>query len=68
VTAIEAPPIPEDGSCATCGGDRRPERSRKYGGYEAERDPFCSADCARRWYAAARDVAALAEESREDVA
>lgn len=47
---VDEPVIPEHGGCAQCGNDRKPERSRLYGGVEAERDPFCSMPCARRFY------------------
>ena len=44
------PRIPPDGSCAVCGKPRQPQRSRRYGRLEAERDPFCSSPCAREWH------------------
>jgi uncharacterized Fe-S cluster-containing radical SAM superfamily protein len=36
--------------CYVCKGDRRPERSRRYGGIVAEQDPFCSTECAKSYY------------------
>lgn len=39
-----------DGLCRQCKGERHPERSRLYGGLEAEFDPFCSTVCAKAWY------------------
>ncbi len=46
------PPVREDGLCAlsSCRKPRKPERSKRYGGAEAARDPFCSTECARIWH------------------
>ena len=44
------PPVRADGRCAVCGKPRRVDRSRRYGGAEAERDPFCSVTCCRRFH------------------
>ena len=43
------PPVPPDGSCVGCGKPRRVDQSALYRTH-AERDPFCSAKCARAWY------------------
>lgn len=47
---IADPPVPPDGTCATCGKPRDPERSRKYARLEADRDPFCSVRCCRSFH------------------
>lgn len=44
------PPVRPDGLCAVCLAPRRPERSRRYAGIQAEFDPFCSSTCARHWH------------------
>ncbi len=44
------PPVPKDGGCYVCQKPRKPERSRKYAGDIAFLDPFCSGDCARKYW------------------
>lgn len=44
------PPARPDGLCVVCLQPRRPERSRRYARDIAEREPFCSTDCARAWH------------------
>lgn len=44
------PPVPSDGSCYVCGGDRRTDQSRRYAGVAALLDPFCSNTCARAYH------------------
>jgi hypothetical protein len=44
------PPVRPDGKCAVCLSDRRPERSRKYGGPVAELDPFDRTECCRIYH------------------
>jgi hypothetical protein len=46
------PPVPPDGSCIVCGKPRRLQGLRSVYREPAERDPFCSAPCARRWHGA----------------
>ena len=50
VTPTADPPVRPDGRCYMCPKKRKPERSRKYGGEVAALDPFCSSQCARRFY------------------
>lgn len=47
---LDDPPVRGDGLCVVCEKPRKPERSRQYGGIEAERDPFCSVTCCREWH------------------
>lgn len=47
---IPEPEVRPDGLCTVCLKPRQPVRSRKYAGLEAERDPFCSNTCARRYF------------------
>jgi hypothetical protein len=49
---MEDPKVRADGRCALtgCGRLRHPERSRRYAGFEADKDPFCSSVCARAFY------------------
>jgi hypothetical protein len=45
------PPVPADGSCATCGKPRRvTKKQRKYCGDALLQDPFCRSSCARKWW------------------
>jgi len=44
------PPVRPGDRCVVCGGERRPERSRRYAGYEAEQDPFCCTEHARVYH------------------
>ena len=39
-----------DGICHICGKKRDVGQSTKYAGDNAERDPFCSASCAREYH------------------
>ncbi len=47
---IPDPPIRKDGRCSGCGNDRKPERSTRYARDAAERDPFCSMPCCRKYH------------------
>jgi hypothetical protein len=50
VRPIVDPPVRPDDRCVVCGRPRIPERSRRYAGYEADRDAFCSSRCARAYF------------------
>lgn len=48
------PPVPADGNCVNCGGERRtPKTRREPHTSTATGDPFCSSECARAWYGVA---------------
>jgi hypothetical protein len=51
---LHDPPVPVDGSCARCGGQRRipPANAAKlYATAELyAREPFCSTECCREWH------------------
>jgi hypothetical protein len=47
---IREPVAREDGRCVVCRQPCRPERSRRYAGYEAEKDPFCCTEHARLYF------------------
>jgi hypothetical protein len=45
------PPVRADGKCYVCGKSRKiTKQTRKYAKHAADVDPFCSGNCARRWY------------------
>jgi len=46
----EQPEVRQDGLCVVCLKPRKCDRSVKYGGSNAEADPFCSTVCARTYY------------------
>jgi hypothetical protein len=53
MTMTADPPVRADGRCAVCGGERTPPaKQHKTATLEAERDPFCSATCAREFHGA----------------
>jgi hypothetical protein len=64
--APRARPVAMSRACVVCGHDRRPERSRAYGGLNAEVDPFCSRACCEKWFGIDGKGAAL--EVDDDVA
>jgi hypothetical protein len=35
--------------CVVCGGERKRPKTGRHA-WQAERDPFCSTDCARSWH------------------
>jgi hypothetical protein len=51
---LHDPPVPEDGSCALCGGPRRTPATYTGKPYAtAEQyasEPFCSTECCREWH------------------
>lgn len=43
------PPVPADGLCVVCGGERKQPKKRLYADAAAG-DPFCSSVCCRLWH------------------
>jgi hypothetical protein len=50
VNAVSDPPVPKDGTCVVCGGQRRTEKVKLLYREAMRDDPFCSNVCARSWY------------------
>ena len=48
------PAIAPDGRCVVCGNERKLKGLKPLYREQAERDPFCSAACARHWHGVAQ--------------
>ena len=69
MTLVVDPPVRADGRCAleSCGKKRKiTAAARRYAGQQLDLDPFCSADCCRRFFGVV--FAGFAADIDEDLA